>query len=148
MTKRRFHFKLDPVRTLRENHEQAVMKELAAELDQAAALRRELTDAAERLEAARAPAPAGATGAELAVRQAYVERVERQLRDAEHRLTIQDGHVETTRVRLAHAVRERQTLDRLEERRRAAHDLELRRAERVDADEVSLISHLGAGNAA
>jgi flagellar export protein FliJ len=148
MTKRRFHFKLDPVRTLRENHEQAVMKELAAELDQAAALRRELGDAEERLEAARTPGEPTATGAELAVRQAYVERVERQLREAQHRVDVQDGHVESTRTRLAVAVRERQTLDRLEERRRAAHDLELRRAERTEADEVSLVSHLGAGHPA
>ena len=148
MTKRRFHFKLDPVRTLRENHEQAVLKELAAELDQAATLRRELGDAADRLESARVPGEPTATGAELAVRQAYVERVERQLREAQHRVEVQEDHVESTRTRLAHAVRERQTLDRLEERRRAAHDLELRRAERNEADEVSLVSHLGAGHPA
>jgi flagellar export protein FliJ len=148
MTKRRFHFKLEPLRVLRENHEQAVMKELAGELEQAAELRRELGLVEERLVAARQPAGSGVTGAELAVRQAYVERIERELREARHRVVVQDGHVETTRARLAHAVRERQTLDRLEERRRAAHELELRRAERVDADELSLVSHLGAGHAA
>jgi flagellar export protein FliJ len=148
MTRRRFHFKLDPVRTLRENHEQAVLKELAAELDQAATLQRELGDVSDRLEAARLPGEQTATGAELAVRQAYVERVEQQLHEARHRVEVQEDHVESTRTRLAHAVRERQTLDRLEERRRAAHDLELRRAERTEADEVSLVSHRGAGHTA
>lgn len=141
MTKRRFHFKLEPIRTLRENHEQTVMKELAGELDQAAARRRELDALQQRLLAAREPAGHAASGIDLAIRQAYVERVERELREARHRVAVQDDHVETTRTRLALAVRERQTLDRLEERRRRSHDAEARRLERADADEISLASH-------
>lgn len=141
MTKRRFHFKLEPLRTLRENAEQNAMRELAGELEHASSLRRELTSAEQRLLAARDPL-GRSSAAELAVQQVYVERVERELDAARQRTVVQDGHVEQTRVRLASAVRERQTLDRLEERRRAAHDLAARRADRNDADEVSLMSHL------
>jgi flagellar export protein FliJ len=141
MTKRRFHFKLEPLRTLRENAEQNAMRELAGELEHASSLRRELTSAEQRLLAARDPL-GRSSAAELAVQQVYVERVERELDAARQRTVIQDGHVEQTRARLVSAVRERQTLDRLEERRRAAHDLEARRADRNDADEVSLMSHL------
>jgi flagellar export protein FliJ len=142
MTKRRFHFKLEPLRTLRENAEQNAMRELAGELEHASSLRSELSSAEQRLLAARDPLGRSSSAAELAVQQVYVERVERELDAARQRAVVQDGHVEQTRARLASAVRERQTLDRLEERRRAAHDLEARRADRNDADEVSLMSHL------
>lgn len=149
MTKRRFHFKLEPVRTLRENAELNAMKELAGELERAAYLRRELDAAAGRLADARTPlADPVMTGSDLACQQAYLERVERELADARQRTAIQDGHVEHSRVRLAAAVRARQTLDRLEERRRSAHDLEQRRLERTASDEISLTSHRNSGHAA
>jgi flagellar biosynthesis chaperone FliJ len=74
--------------------------------------------------------------------------MERALADARHRTVIQDGHVEHSRTLLAAAVRERQTLDRLEQRRRSAHDLEQRRLERADADEISLTSHRTSEHAA
>lgn len=147
MTKRRFHFELESVRTLRENVEQTVMKELAAELEQARELERRLALVEGRLAEARTVAPGG-TAVELTVRQAYVERLERELGDARHRVRQQDRHVEAARTRLAHAVRERQTLDRLEQRRRASHQLELRRLERVDSDEISLVSHRSSEHAA
>jgi flagellar export protein FliJ len=142
MTKRRFHFKLEPVRTLRENAELNAMKELAGELERAARLRQELDAAAGRLADARVPhADEVTTGTDLAFQQAYLERVERELAAARQRTAVQDGQVEHSRVRLAAAVRARQTLDRLEERRRSAHDLEQRRLERAAADEISLTSH-------
>jgi len=151
MTKRRFHFKLEPVRTLRENAELTAMKELAGELERAASLRQELDTAEERLADARTPlgyGDDGVTGSDLAFHQAYLERMERALADAHHRTVIQDGHVEHSRTLLAAAVRERQTLDRLEQRRRSAHDLEQRRLERADADEISLTSHRTSEHAA
>jgi flagellar export protein FliJ len=148
MTKRTFHFKLEPVRTLRENVEQTVMKELAGELRTAASLRQELGTVEERLAEARTPFEGGVTAAELAVRQAYVERMEREVAEVRHRSVAQETHVERTRRRLADAVRARQTLDRLEARRRAAHDLEQRRLERADGDEISLTSHRTAEHAA
>ncbi len=148
MTKRRFHFKLEPVRTLRENAELSAMKELAGELERAASLRQELDSANERLADARTPLGGGVTGSDLAFHQAYLERMERELSDARQRTVIQDGHVEHSRTLLAAAVRERQTLDRLEQRRRSAHDLEQRRLERADADEISLTSHRTSEHAA
>jgi flagellar export protein FliJ len=148
MTKRRFHFKLEPVRTLRENAELSAMKELASELERAASLRQELDSARERLIDARTPLGDGVTGSDLAFHQAYLERIERELADARQRTVIQDGHVDHSRTLLAAAVRERQTLDRLEQRRRSAHDLEQRRLERADADEISLTSHRTSEHAA
>jgi flagellar export protein FliJ len=150
MTKRRFHFKLEPVRTLRENAELTAMKELASELERAASLRQELDSAQERLADARTPigSDGGVTGSDLAFHQAYLERMERELADARQRTVIQEGHVEHSRTLLAAAVRERQTLDRLEQRRRSAHDLEQRRLERADADEISLTSHRTSEHAA
>ncbi|HVV58462.1 MAG TPA: flagellar FliJ family protein [Gaiellaceae bacterium] len=141
MTKRRFQFKLEPVRTLRENAELNAMKELAGELERAARLRQELDAVAGRLADARLPLADVTTGTDLAFQQAYLERVERELDEARRRTAIQDGHVEHSRIRLAAAVRARQTLDRLEERRRSAHELEQRRLERAAADEISLTSH-------
>jgi flagellar export protein FliJ len=148
MTKRRFHFKLESLRTLREHAELNVMKELAGELGHAASLRRELSAVEERLNDARAPIVEASTASELLVRQTYVERMESELHAARHRTAAQDGHVEQTRLRLAEAARARQTLDLLEERRRAVHTLETRRLERNDNDEISLINHMNSGSAA
>jgi flagellar export protein FliJ len=141
MTQRRFHFQLQSIRTLRENAELNVMKELASELERAAILQRELGSVEERLLGARTPDVDGVTVAELSIRQAFVERMERHADDVRHRSTVQAGHVEQTRVRLADAVRARQTLDRLEQRRRAAFNAEQRRLERTANDEISLTSH-------
>jgi flagellar export protein FliJ len=147
MTRRRFQFQLEPLRTLRENAELNVMKELAGELAHAHALQAEAAAVERRLAEARTPSSA-TTAADLSARQAYVERLERELDETRQRERIQERRVEETRARLALAVRDRQTLDRLEQRRRAVHDLELRRVERTDADEISLLSHLGSGHAA
>jgi flagellar export protein FliJ len=148
MTKRRFQFKLEPVRTLRQNAELNAMKELAGELERAARLRQELDAAAVRLADAHTPPDEVTTGTDLAFQQAYLERVERELADARRRTAVQDGHVEHSRIRLVAAVRARQTLDRLEQRRRSAHDLEQRRLERAAADEISLTSHRNSEHAA
>lgn len=148
MTQRRFHFQLQSIRTLRENAERTVMKELASELERAALLQRELGSVEARLVGARTPVEEAVTAAELASRQAYVERMERQVDEVRHRSTVQAGYVEQTRVRLADAVRARQTLDRLEQRRRAAFNAEQRRLERAANDEISLTSHRTAEHAA
>jgi flagellar export protein FliJ len=142
MTKRRFTFKLQPLRAVRKHAELAAMRDLAGELRHADELRDELGSAQARLQDARpAEVESGLTAADLAVRQAYVERIEREIAVAESRVALQEGHVEASRSRLETAARERETVDKLETRSRAAHDAETRRLERVANDEISLQMH-------
>jgi flagellar export protein FliJ len=148
MSPRRSHSSLDSVRRLRKQVELGAMKALADELEQAAVARRELDAVEDRLTAARGRTFAIETAATLAGRQAYLERVERELAAAQARETAQHEHVEASRARLADAARERKTVEKLDERRRAAQAAEARRLERVRADETALLSHLRAGDAA
>jgi flagellar biosynthesis chaperone FliJ len=143
MTKRRFTSKLQSVRVVREHAELIAMRDLAGELRQAAELKQELTVAHDRLHTARTAADnGGVTAGELLVRQAYVERVERELTYARMRANAQDDHVEATRLRLQEAARDRETVVKLEGRRRAAHDQETRRLERTAGEELAVQMHM------
>jgi len=143
MSAKRFTFTLEPLRTVREHAELVAMRDLAGELEQAAALRREVLTTEERLSSARVGDVDGAVSAvDLAARQAYLERVERELAEARVRASVQDGHVDASRARLQHAAREREQVDRLAERRRAQHEQEARRREQQAGDEISILMHL------
>jgi flagellar export protein FliJ len=144
MSARRFTFALEPVRTVREHAEQVAMRDLAGELRYADTLRNELRTNEERLSDARKVAtPVGPLDAvELAARQLYLERIEREVADSKLRTQVQDGHVEASRERLQHAAREREKVDKLAERRRAEHEREQRRRERDAGDEISIQMHL------
>lgn len=142
MTRRRFHFRLEPIRMLRKDAEQSVMRELAGELAHAEELRRELGSLEDRLQAAHRQPTATMTAQELAVRQLYAERIERECAEARARNLRQQGNVEQARLRLAAATRARRTLDQLETRRREAHDVETRRLEATEGNETSLLNHL------
>lgn len=148
MSPRRSHTTLDSVRRLRKQVELGAMKALADELEQEALARRELVAVEDRLIAARGRTFAVETAATLAGRQAYLERVEREVAAARDKETVQHEHVEASRARLADAARDRKTVEKLDERRRAAQAAELRRVERVRADETALLSHLRTGDAA
>jgi flagellar FliJ protein len=146
MPGRRFAFRLESIRTLRKHSELLAMRQLAYELDRDAQLRAELDSAEAQLSDACAPAAGALTARDLAVRQAYLERCERELGEARLRSEQQAGHVETGRSQLVSAARDRETLDRLEERQRAIHEDLNRRAERNASDEISLAmrrQHLG-----
>ena len=146
MARHPFSFKLESIRTLRKHTEQAAMRRLADELDRAARLESELGGAEARLSEARSQSGGALTARDLSARQAYLERRERELADARRRSEVQAEHVVHGRTQLASAARDRETLDRLEDRQRSAHQLLERRAERVDADEISLAMrrlHLG-----
>lgn len=146
MTRHAFSFKLESIRTLRKHTEDAAMRRLAGELDRAAQLDAELGGAEARLTDAREEPSGVVTARDLSARQAYLERRERELVDARRRTEHQAEHVELGRTELVSAARARETLDRLEGRQRAAHELSQRRAARVDADEISLAMrrlHLG-----
>ncbi|MDX6562974.1 MAG: flagellar protein FliJ [Gaiellales bacterium] len=146
MTRPPFAFKLESIRMLRKHTELAAMRRLAHELGRAAQLDAELGTAESRLSEACAASGEITTARDLSVRQVYLERRERELGEARLRTEVQAEHVSHGRTELASAARDRETLDRLEDRQRAVHrDLE-RRAERVDADEISLAMrrrHLG-----
>jgi flagellar export protein FliJ len=143
MSARRFTFALEPLRTVREHAEQVAMRDLAGELRQADALRTELQSTEQRLSAAReGHREATLTAVELAARQLYLERVEREVAEAKHRAQLQEHHVAATRERLQLAAREREKVDRLAARRRAEHEREQRRRERDAGDEISIQMHL------
>lgn len=141
MTHRRFIFTLEPLRAVRQHAELMAMQELARELDRAAAIQRELEAAQTRMAGARAaavPAPV-TTAAELASRQSYLERVERELEESRLRDSVQAASVEESRTRVQDAARERETLDRVAAKRRVAHNLESARQERTANDQIALL---------
>ena len=146
MTSRRFKFTLESIRTVREHSQQVAMRQLAHELDRAAELGAELGTAEALLAEACATRLESTTAGDLTARQAYVERRERELGDARVRAQVQEGHVTKGRDQLAAATLDRETLDRLAERQRAAHQSLERRADRIRSDEISLgmrRQHLG-----
>jgi flagellar export protein FliJ len=147
MNKRKFHFRLEPIRMLRKEAEQSVMKEFAGELACADQLRQELRAVESRLQAAHQPSEGSMTAHELASRQLYVELIERQCTEAVARVARQERNVEQTRQRLAAATQHRTMLDRLEGRRRSAHDAETRRVDAIEGGEAVLRSFLHAREA-
>ncbi|HWB23119.1 MAG TPA: hypothetical protein VG652_09555 [Gaiellaceae bacterium] len=132
---------------LRKEAEQSVLKEFAGELACADQLRQELEAAKSRLEAAQQPPEGSMTARELASRQLYVELIERQCAEAVARVARQERNVEQTRQRLATATQHRSMLDRLEGRRRSAHDAETRRVDAIEGGEAVLRSYLHAREA-
>jgi flagellar export protein FliJ len=144
MNKRPFHFRLEPIRMLRKEAEQSVMKEYAGELACADQLRDELRASESRLEAARREPEGSMTARDLASRQLYLELIERQCAEVTERVARQDRNVELTRQRLATATQHRSMLDRLEGRGRTAHDAEARRVDAIEGSEVMLRSFIHA----
>jgi flagellar export protein FliJ len=145
---RRFQFTLEPVRMLRRNAERAALKSLADELGRSATIERALTLAEARLNAAHDDGIPVSTAAEIVGRQCYVERIERVVEELRQGVARQALLVEAARRDVADAMREREALDRLEDRRRGAHAAEGRRLDRVAADEIALSAHRRAGEMA
>jgi len=142
---KRFSFKLETVRALREQVEQVAREELARELSLSALRRAELTDAEARLDSARTAGAllpgAVAGGGELVARQAFVERRERELRAVSIEADLQEDEVERRRVRLEQAAQERESIERLRRREAVRHERELARAEEAQLDELALARH-------
>ena len=141
-----FTFRLERVRDLREREEEHAREELARELQlrmRGEALLREATHA---VSAARDTGSGifrrpGASGADMLAAQAFMERAERERREAALDLDRQDAEVEARRRLLTAAARERKVIGKLEERQRAAHDREMARRAQIDLDEVALGVH-------
>jgi flagellar FliJ protein len=139
---KRFSFRLESVRALREQAEEqakAVLgRELALEAECAAAV----AAAADRLAQA-AAAGAEGCGSDFAARQAYVERCERLLAAAQLELALAKNRVEDRRRALTEASREREMLDRLRTKHLAVHQAEASRAEEAMLSEVGLTMFRG-----
>jgi flagellar FliJ protein len=81
------------------------------------------------------------SGMDLIAAQAYIERAERERREAALDLDRQDAEVEVRRSALQSAARERQVMDKLKERQQADHDAEWARKAQGALDEVALTMH-------
>jgi flagellar FliJ protein len=140
-----FTFRLERVKSLRERAEERASEELANEL------RLRMRGEAMLLEATHAASAATQTGRDtvlnrtsgidLIAAQAYIERAERNRREAALDLDRQDAEVEARRTALQAAARDRQVMEKLEERQRADHNREWARRAQGALDEVALAVH-------
>lgn len=140
-----FTFRLERVRSLRERAEARAREDLAHELRlrlRGEAMLREATSAASAAtEAGRDTVQSRATGMDLIAAQAYIERAERDRREAALDLDRQEAEVAARRVALQAASRDRQVMDKLEERQRADHNAHWARVAQGNLDEIALAVH-------
>ena len=141
-----FSFRLERVRALRERAEDQAKEEYAASL----AHRTEgvaLLEAAagRRLEAMTTLRPAqesaALSGMDLLASQAWLDRLELARQAAELELDRRDAEVDARHAALVKAARERHALERLAEKRRAEHALEMNRREAYELDELAAAGH-------
>jgi flagellar export protein FliJ len=141
----RFVFRLEAVRSLREQRQQQAQQELASQLRVREQRARELQDASLRVgHALSAAAPAAGTtttAQQLAARHAWVERVHRDQDTARDGLALQETQVAAGRERLHMASREREVLERLRACRLSAHEREAARRDEAALGEVALAAH-------
>jgi flagellar export protein FliJ len=140
-----FTFRLERVRSLRERAEERAREELAHELQlrlRGESMLREATQAvAAATDGGRHLARSRPTGTDLLAAQAYIERAERTRREAALDLDRQDAEVAARRTLLQVAARDRQVIEKLEQRQRAAHEAEWARRAQGALDEVALSVH-------
>ena len=146
-----FTFRLERVRTLREQAEDRAREELAAELRARMAVEAMLRQATDAVTDARvAGRDAAGTGRRVSAvslvhSQAYLERVEQVRVEASLDLDAKDAEVAARRATLAVAARERKAISKLEERQRAEHDAEWARRSQNQLDELALAVHRRGG---
>src|SRR4051794_6842170 len=132
---KRFSFRLESVRALREQAEEQAKAELGRELALEAEAAAAVSAAADRLSQA-AQAGSEASGVDFAARQAFVERCERLVAAAELELALTQNRVAERRRLLTEASREREMLDRLKTKHQRVHEAERLRAEEATLSEV------------
>jgi flagellar FliJ protein len=140
-----FTFRLERVKSLRERVEEHAREELARELAlrvRGAALLREAAHNAQAAQATgRDTVLRGATGADLLAAQQWMERAEKERREAELDLDRQDAEVAARRDALTAAARDREAISRLEARQRAGFEREAARVAQNELDEMALAVH-------
>jgi flagellar export protein FliJ len=145
---RPFQFRLERVRALRERTEQRAAEELAASLAGRRRVEDEVDAAARRVAEAREERRglAGATGADLLARQAYIERTQAAQQAAELSLGRHDADIDARRSALVVAARDHRALSRLKDRMRHEHGARAARLEGAAMDELGLaVYRRGAG---
>lgn len=142
---RRFTFKLEPIRSLREQAQRQAQQDLAHQLAERERRAVELSNADRRvgdaLSAVTSRPGTAASGRDLIAGQAFVERVERERSAASAGLAAQESRVSAERRRLELAARDREVLERLKQRRLVAHRNETARAEQAALGEIALTAH-------
>ena len=140
-----FTFRLERLQSLRRRAEARAQEELASELRlrmRGEAMLLEATHAASAAaQAGRDAALGRASGLDLIAAQAYIERAERTRREAALDLHRQEAEVAARRDALRAAARDRQVMDKLEERQRADHDRTWARRTQGALDEIALGVH-------
>ncbi len=106
-----------------------------------ALLRQAAEQAAAAREAQRHTASRGTSGTELLVAQAWIERAQRRQQDAALALDRRETEVAARREALVAAARERQSIDRLAERRRSEHERAWAQRSQGELDEIALTMH-------
>jgi flagellar FliJ protein len=147
-----FVFRLERIRSLRERAEERAREDLAHELRlrlRGEAMLLEATEAASAAtQSGRDAVMSRSSGMDLIAAQAYIERAERNRREAALDLDRQEAEVAARRAALQNAARERQVMDKLEERQRADHKREWARKAQGALDEVALGVHRRSGQVA
>ena len=140
-----FTFRLERVKSLRERAEERAREDLAHELRlrlRGEAMLREATHAASAAtEAGRDAVLARASGMDLIAAQAFMERTERDRREAALDLDRQEAEVAARRTALQAAARDRQVMEKLEQRQRADHNQLWARRAQGALDEIALGVH-------
>ena len=142
---RAFRFRLEPVRQLREQAEDAAKEDLATALAERQRQEQRRHDAEQRLHGARdasRPGPAVAIPiSSIAAHQAFIERSEREAQAAELELHRHEAEVAARRSALERAAQERQVLEKLREKRAREHAVEADRIEAAMLDELATTGH-------
>ena len=141
-----FVFRLEKVRRMRQSMEDRAREELATSLAAKRESEEALGAAHTRVHGAldmhrRVAQLSGASAADLLAAQAYLERLESERSVATRVLDCHEESVHERRTALASAARDREALDRLRNRREAAHRLAAQRADANVLDELALRGH-------
>jgi flagellar FliJ protein len=140
-----FRFRLERVRALRERTEDMARQELAEAMMRRSRCEEDLLETERTLDRAcaqhlEAQQDSDALEA-LRGHQAFIERLEQTREAAIANLRAHEAEVQSRLDALGEAARERQTLERLKERRRADHQREADRVEGATLDELAINSH-------
>ena len=139
-----FRFRLERIHVLRQRKEQLAKRELASSMTRLLCSEDRVRTVDAHLERAHADQRLAAgeltvlSAAELAARQAFVERVEDQRSVGVRELKRSEAEVADRGAALGRAARDMKMLDRLKQRHRAAHDLQSERRESNALDEMAL----------
>ena len=141
-----FVFRLEKVRRMRQSMEDRAREELATSLAAQRESEQALGAAHTRVHGAldmhrRIAQLSGASAADLIAAQAYLERLESERSVAGRVLDCHEESVTERREALVTAARDREALDRLRNRREAAHRVEAQRAEGNVLDELAIQGH-------